>query len=118
VLPSKYHVYVSDPETVKLKLATPILESGTAKPNNVVPMGRSVKVSTTIQLVRIGLVKSVDCEYGTRMDRFAFAPATRPAAQVGIIVVHQYTTKKKLKYPHNISRYICVYVSDFFFSAG
>jgi hypothetical protein len=37
-------VYISNLETVKLKLATSILEFGTAKPSSVVPMGRTVKV--------------------------------------------------------------------------
>ncbi len=32
------HKYTSDPETEKLKLATPILEFGTAKPSGVVPV--------------------------------------------------------------------------------
>ncbi len=65
-----YHVYISDPETVKKKLDTPILEFVTAKPSNVVHMGRTEWASTNIQLVRIPLVKSVDCEHGSKMDRF------------------------------------------------
>jgi hypothetical protein len=60
-----YTVYISDPETAKLRLATAILDFGTAKPSGAVPVGRTVKASTNIQLVSIGLAKSVDCEHGT-----------------------------------------------------
>jgi hypothetical protein len=55
-------------KTVKLKLATQ------AKPTSAIPMGRTVKASTNIQLVRIGLVISVDCEHGDRIDRLVPAP--------------------------------------------
>jgi hypothetical protein len=97
---------------VKLKLATPILEFLTAKPSNVVPVERTVRTSTNVQLVRTGLIKSVDCKHGTRMDQIAPAPVTHPVAQVGIIVIHQYATKKKkLICPLNISMYIlCICV--------
>jgi hypothetical protein len=57
VLPIMYRVYVyhiSDLETVKLTLGTLILEFGTAKPSSAVPVGRTVKVYTNIQLARIG----------------------------------------------------------------
>jgi hypothetical protein len=43
--------------TQKLKLAAPVLEFGTAKSIGAVPVGRTVKVSANIQLVRIGVVK-------------------------------------------------------------
>jgi hypothetical protein len=56
---------------------------GTAKPSGAIPMGITVKVSTSIQMVKIGLVKSVDCEHGNRMDPFVPVPAIRPIAQVG-----------------------------------
>jgi hypothetical protein len=59
-----YHVYISDSETVKLMLATPILEFETAKQSGAVPVERTLKASANIQLVRIGLVNSVNCEHG------------------------------------------------------
>jgi hypothetical protein len=64
-------LYISNLDTVKLKLATSILEFGAAKPSSVVPMGITVKASANIHLAGIGLVGSVDCEHGARMDRFA-----------------------------------------------
>ncbi len=81
---------------MKLRLATPILEFGTVKPRGVIPVGRKVKVSSDIQLVRIGLTKSVDCKHGTRMDWFMPAPATCLAAQEGRIIVHRFTTKRRI----------------------
>jgi hypothetical protein len=61
---------------------------GTAKPSGAILMGRTVKVSTSIQMVKIGLIKSVDCAHEDRLDRFAPVPATHPIAQVGRIIVH------------------------------
>jgi hypothetical protein len=65
-----YLVCISDPATAKLKLATLILEFGTAKPSCVIPMGRTREgiYCTNIQLVRTGLVRTVDCEHGDRRD--------------------------------------------------
>jgi hypothetical protein len=60
-------------------------------------MGITVKASANIQLVGIGLVRSVDCEHGARMDRFALARATCQVAKVGMIVVYGYAAKKKTK---------------------
>jgi hypothetical protein len=56
-----YHVYsyICDPETVKLKLVTPILEFGTAKQSRCSSHGKNSEWSANIQLVRIGLVKIV-----------------------------------------------------------
>jgi hypothetical protein len=62
-----YRVCINGPETVKLDLATLILEFGTAKRSSVITVGRTVKASTNIQLVRTGLVKSVDFEQGDRI---------------------------------------------------
>ncbi len=45
-------MYISDPETVKLKLAHFKFGVEPAKPSGVVPIGRTAKVSTNIQLVR------------------------------------------------------------------
>jgi hypothetical protein len=89
-----------------LKLATPILEFGTAKPSVVDPMGRTVKVSVNIQQVGIGLVRSVDCEYRARTHWFMPAPATCPVAQVGIIVLHLSCAAKKC--------YVCLIYFLFF----
>ncbi len=41
-----------------------------------------MKASINIQLVRIGLVMSVDWEHGTGMDNIAPAPTTYPSTQV------------------------------------
>ncbi len=66
------------------------MEFSSVKPSGVIPVGRTVKASTNIQLERIALVKSVNCEHGDRMDQFAPAPATCPVTQVGRIISHQY----------------------------
>jgi hypothetical protein len=47
-----------------------------------VPLGEVVKASINIQLVRIGLVISVDREHGTRMDLIPLAPTTYPVTDV------------------------------------
>jgi hypothetical protein len=49
------YIYVSDPETVKLKLATLILEFGTAKPSGGI-------------LQTFSWVRSVDCDHRDRKD--------------------------------------------------
>jgi hypothetical protein len=102
-----YHAHKSDLGTIKLKLATPILEFGTSKQSGVDPVGRTVKVSTNIHLVEMGLVRSVDCEHGVRMDWFVPAPAICLVGQVGIIVLQQYTAKKT-NIPYNVSMYMCM----------
>jgi hypothetical protein len=91
-----YRVCINGPETLKLDLATLILEFGTAKPSCVITVGRTVKASTNIQLVRTGLVKSVDYERGDRMNWFSPAPGTRLVAQAGKIIVHRCTAKTRL----------------------
>jgi hypothetical protein len=107
-----YCVNKSDPETVKLKLAAPILDFGTIKPSGAVPLGRTVKASTNIQLVRIGLVNSVDCEHGYKMGWFVPPTAAWPVAQVGRIIVHCYYAKRRLN-THILLVYVyilCIYV--------
>ncbi len=47
------------------------------------PWEEMVKVSVNIQLVRIGLVTSVDWEHGTTMDCITPAPTKYPLTQVG-----------------------------------
>jgi hypothetical protein len=47
------------------------------------PWEETVKASLNIQLVSIGLVKSVDWEHGTGMDHIAPASPTYPLTQVG-----------------------------------
>jgi hypothetical protein len=47
------------------------------------PWEEMVKASINIQPVRIGLERSVDSEYGSRMDLFVPAPTTQLVTQVG-----------------------------------
>jgi hypothetical protein len=103
-------VYKRGPETVKLILATPIIEFETVKPRGVVPVERKVKVSSDIQLVRIGLTKSVDCKHGNRMDWFVPARASR----------QNYCTPIHHKKKNNYLNIITVYrkMSDKIFSSA
>ncbi len=45
-------------------------------------MAEAVRASINTQLVRVGLVISVDLEHGTGMDHMKSAPATHPVTQV------------------------------------
>jgi hypothetical protein len=45
-----------------------------------------VKESRNTLAGELGLVKSVGCEHGDGMDQFVPAPATRPAAQVELLI--------------------------------
>jgi hypothetical protein len=87
--------YMYDPENCNTKVSHPNMKFGTAKPSGAIPMGRTVKASTNIQLVRIGLVISVDYEHGDRIDRLVPAPAIRSVTQVGRIIVHRDAAKEE-----------------------
>jgi hypothetical protein len=98
-----YVVHKSDSGTIKLKLATPILEFGTAKQSGVDPVGRTVKASTNIHLVEMGLVRSVDCEHGARIAWFVPAPAT--VLEQNVLprnVLHYKTSFLQNVLPHNV----------------
>jgi hypothetical protein len=90
-------MYILVTQNCKPESSHPVMEFGTAKPSSAVPARRTVKVSANIQLMRNGLIKPVDCEHGARMDQFTPELAIGLVAQVGIIVVHQYLAKRKLK---------------------
>jgi hypothetical protein len=51
------------------------------------PCKEAVKASINIQLMRIGLVISVDWEHGTGMDHIAPSPTAYHVTQVGHITV-------------------------------
>ncbi len=47
------------------------------------------------------------------MDRFTPAPATRPVAQVGRIIVHRYAVERRLNIPIILVYIYCVHISTF-----
>jgi hypothetical protein len=78
-------MFVQVTKKLKLKIAALILEFGTAKPSGALPAGSTVKASTNIPAGEMGLVKSVGCEHGDRMDQFVAAPTTPPVTQIGLL---------------------------------
>ncbi len=51
-------------------------------------MERTVKVSTNIQLVRIGLVKSVDYKYGDRMESVCACTSNTPLLCLYVCLIY------------------------------
>jgi hypothetical protein len=84
------------------------LGSGTVKTGVIMPMGEAMRAPRNIQLVRVGLVISVDWEHGTGVDHIVKAPATLPRLkQVIIVLINTDLKKRVLYFAYSVPLCIC-----------
>ncbi len=74
------------------------LVSGTVKTGVIMLMGEAMRAHRNIDLVRVGLVISVDWEQETGLDHIVKAPATLPRLKQVIMVLINTDLKKRVLY--------------------